>query len=145
MDEIARRNEIVKVMTTTELAPIAVSNEIAIQKGTKIPLSRVTALGTGLQPLASAVQQVVSKGQAVSGYYKVTIPAGTQLAQFKDGSGFLGTALDSSGIAGQARLNPLMCDPTMFYSEVLRVFPDYWKWDRWLKDNGNILMAMMDQ
>ena len=30
-----------------------------------------------------------------------------------------------------------------FYSEVLRVFPDYWKWDRWLKDNGNILMAMM--
>lgn len=32
-----------------------------------------------------------------------------------------------------------------FYSEVLRVFPDYWKWDRWLKDNGNILMAMMDQ
>lgn len=115
MDEIARRNEIVKVMTTTELAPIAVSNEIAIQKGTKIPLSRVTALGTGLQPLASAVQQVVSKGQAVSGYYKVTIPAGTQLAQFKDGSGFLGTALDSSGIAGQARLNPLMCDPTMLF------------------------------
>ena len=53
MDEIARRNEIVKVMTTTELAPIAVSNEIAIQKGTKIPLSRVTALGTGLQPLFS--------------------------------------------------------------------------------------------
>lgn len=115
MDEIARRNEIVKVMTTTELAPIAVSNEIAIQKGTKIPLSRVTALGTGLQPLASAVQQVVSKGQAVSGYYKVTIPAGTQLAQFKDGSGFLGTALDSSGIAGQARLNPLMCDPTTLF------------------------------
>ena len=32
-----------------------------------------------------------------------------------------------------------------FYSEVLRVFPDYWKWERWLKDNGNILMAMMDQ
>lgn len=32
-----------------------------------------------------------------------------------------------------------------FYSEVLLVFPDYWKWDRWLKDNGNILMAMMDQ
>ena len=32
-----------------------------------------------------------------------------------------------------------------FYSEVLRVFPDYWKWDRWLKDNGNILMAMMGE
>ena len=115
MDEVARRNEMVKVMTTVELAPIAVSNEIAIQKGTKIPLSRITALGAGLQPLASAVQQVVSKGKTVSGYCKVTIPAGTQLAQFKDGSGFLGTALDGSGIAGQARLNPLKCDPTMLF------------------------------
>ena len=27
-----------------------------------------------------------------------------------------------------------------FYSEVLRVFPDYWKWDRWLKENGPVLM-----
>ncbi len=30
-----------------------------------------------------------------------------------------------------------------FYAEVLRVFPDYWKWDKWLKDNGDILLAMM--
>ena len=30
-----------------------------------------------------------------------------------------------------------------FYSEVLRVFPDYWKWDRWLKDNGNILKLLL--
>ncbi len=30
-----------------------------------------------------------------------------------------------------------------FYAEVLRVFPDYWKWDHWLKENGDILMTMM--
>ena len=30
-----------------------------------------------------------------------------------------------------------------FYAEVLRVFPDYWKWDKWLKENGDILMVMM--
>lgn len=30
-----------------------------------------------------------------------------------------------------------------FYEEVLRVFPDYWKWDKWLKENGDVLMAMM--
>ena len=30
-----------------------------------------------------------------------------------------------------------------FYAEVLRVFPDYWKWDKWLKDNGNMLMMRM--
>ena len=30
-----------------------------------------------------------------------------------------------------------------FYAEVLRVFPDYWKWHRWLKENGNLLMLRM--
>ena len=30
-----------------------------------------------------------------------------------------------------------------FYAEVLRVFPDYWKWDKWLKENGNLLMMRM--
>lgn len=30
-----------------------------------------------------------------------------------------------------------------FYAEVLRVFPDYKKWDKWLKDNGPILMQRM--
>lgn len=28
-----------------------------------------------------------------------------------------------------------------FYSEVLRVYPDYKKWNKWLKDNGKVLMA----
>ena len=30
-----------------------------------------------------------------------------------------------------------------FYAEVLRVFPDYWKWDKWLKENGPQLMRRM--
>ena len=30
-----------------------------------------------------------------------------------------------------------------FYAEVLRVFPEYWKWDKWLKDYGNLLMARL--
>ena len=30
-----------------------------------------------------------------------------------------------------------------FYAEVLRVFPDYWKWDKWLKENGSTLMKRM--
>ena len=32
-----------------------------------------------------------------------------------------------------------------FYAEVLRVFPDYWRCDKWLKDNGDILMTMMSK
>ena len=30
-----------------------------------------------------------------------------------------------------------------FYKEVLRVYPDYRKWDKWLKDNGGLLMERM--
>lgn len=30
-----------------------------------------------------------------------------------------------------------------FYAEVLRVFPDYWRWHRWLKENGSQLMRRM--
>ena len=30
-----------------------------------------------------------------------------------------------------------------FYAEVLRVFPDYWKYQKWLKENGTAIMARM--
>ena len=30
-----------------------------------------------------------------------------------------------------------------FYAEVLRVFPDYHKWDKWLKENGGLLIMRM--
>lgn len=32
-----------------------------------------------------------------------------------------------------------------FYTEVLRVFPTYWTQDKWLKENGNILMSMLGE
>ena len=30
-----------------------------------------------------------------------------------------------------------------FYEEVLNVFPDYWKWNKWLKENGGELIQRM--
>lgn len=110
--ETARKNELLKAMSATELAPLEVKNEISVQTYSKIPLSRLTALGTGFEPVVSVIQQVTSHGQATSGFYKVTIPKGTHLAQFKEKSGFLGTAVGEHGIVGQAQLNPLLCDPT---------------------------------
>lgn len=110
--ETARKNELLKAMSATELAPLEVKNEISVQTYSIIPLSRLTALGTGFEPVVSAIQQVTSHGQATSGFYKVTIPKGTHLAQFKEKSGFLGTAVGEHGIVGQAQLNPLLCDPT---------------------------------
>lgn len=112
MDALTKGTEIVKYFSAVALPPADIDNEIAIQRGIKIPLSRITALGIGLEPVVAAVQQITG---AVSGYYKVTLPAGGHLAAFKDGSGYLGTVLDSGGISGQARLNPLVCNPTMLF------------------------------
>ena len=30
-----------------------------------------------------------------------------------------------------------------FYAEVLRVFPEYYRWNKWLKENGGAIMARM--
>ena len=32
-----------------------------------------------------------------------------------------------------------------FYAEVLRVYPDYKKWDKWLKTNGKVLIGRMEK
>ncbi len=83
----------------------------------KVPLSNISALGVGFEPITAAIQQVISGGKATSGIYRVTIPNGGTLASFKDGSGYLGSVLTEAGTVGggQARLNPLVCDPTMLF------------------------------
>lgn len=115
MNELERKNELIKAMTASELAIPAVQEELAVQTYSKIPLTRIAALGTGLEPVATAVQQVVSGGQAVSGYYKVTIPAGTHLAWSNAKGEFIGSALSNTTnqVAGQAGMTPMLCNPTM--------------------------------
>ena len=115
MDE--RKDELLQAMAAVELVPAQVNNEIAVQPYEKIPLSRLSALGVGLEPIIAAVQQIVSHGQAASGIYKVTIPAGTHLAQFKNSTDFLGAALSNTNNAtqAQAHMTPLLCNPTMLF------------------------------
>lgn len=115
MNELARKNELIKAITASELAIPAVQEELAVQTYSKIPLSRIAALGTGLEPVAAAVQQVVNGGQAVSGYYKVTIPAGTHLAWSNAKGEFIGSVLSNTTnqVAGQAGMTPVLCNPTM--------------------------------
>lgn len=117
MNELERKNELIKAMTASELAIPAVQEELAVQTYSKIPLTRIAALGTGLEPVATAVQQVVSGGQAVSGYYKVTIPAGTHLAWSNAKGEFIGSALSNTTnqVAGQAGMTPMLCNPTMLF------------------------------
>lgn len=115
MDE--KKNKLLQAMAAVELTPSQASNEIALQPYEKIPLSRLTALGVGFEPVITTVQQVISHGQAASGIYKVTIPAGTHLAQFKNSTDYLSTALSNANnkIAAQAHMTPLLCNPTMLF------------------------------
>ena len=52
-----------KQWAAVELVPAQVNNEIAVQPYEQIPLSRLTALGVGLEPITAAVQQVLSLGR----------------------------------------------------------------------------------
>ena len=117
MDMPVGRNNILKVMAAIELPSASVNCELSTQIYNILPLSKIATLGVGLEPVVSAIQQITSHGQAVSGYYKVTLPPETHLSQFKNSSDFLGTALANSNntIAGQAHLTPLLCNPTMLF------------------------------
>ncbi|MEW9051118.1 MAG: hypothetical protein AB2392_08165 [Neobacillus sp.] len=114
-----RKSEIVKAMTMTdvELNPAILEEQICLAKYTKLPLSRVKTLGTAFEPLTAAFRNVINGGGATSGLYQVTIPKGGHLAQFKNGSGYLGSVLKENGAVGggQAVLNPLVCNPTMLF------------------------------
>ena len=111
MNENGQEMELIRSMTAVEIKPETAREELSSRNYSKVPLSRITALGVGFEPLTAALQQVLSGGEAVSGIYRVTIPAGTHLAQFKGSTDFLGAALGAGRIEAQARLNPLMFSP----------------------------------
>ena len=113
-----QKNEIARAIMNVEYHPAVIEKSVGIEKYTKLPLSKVSALGVAFEPLATAFQNVFNGAAGTqSGLYMVTIPKGGQLASFNDGSGFLGSVLTGSGAVGggQARLNPLMCNPTMLF------------------------------
>lgn len=116
-DNAERKREIVKEMTDVVFYPIIKEEPICVAKYTKLPLSQVKTLGTAFEPLTAAFQNVINGGGATSGLYYVKIPKGTHLAEFKNGSGYLGSVLKENGAVGggQAVLNPLVCNPAMLF------------------------------
>lgn len=116
-----RKNEFAKAMAEIELYPAVVKENVNVVQYSKFPISRLAAFGTAFEPVTAAFQYILSGGSAGgSGLYMVTVPKGGHLATFNDGSGFLGGALKTNNQvgAGQARLNPLVCNPTMLFMAV---------------------------
>jgi len=109
-----RKSEVLKAMAEMEFYPAPAEKPTDAARYTKLPYSQIPSLGIGLNELSTAFQNVFHGGQ--SGLYRVTVPAGTHLAKFKDGRGYLGSALKDINNQGfkQSALNPVAFDPTMF-------------------------------
>ena len=95
-----KKQEIVRAMTDVEFHPAVIDKPKNLTTYQKIPLSRIPAAGTAFDSIAAAFQYVVNGGQATSGIYKVTVPNGGQLMQFKNGKGYLGAVKAADGGVG---------------------------------------------
>ena len=111
-----KKSETLCKLTSIEIHPILFEEEKPTATTTKLPFSKVTALGTAFEPIVSAFQTAISDG-GQSGLYRVTVPPGSHLAAFQDGSGYLGSVLGNTTnqIAGQSTLSPLVFNPTMLF------------------------------
>ena len=119
MDENNNKNQVLNAMMNVQYYPVPFEEENIKEKYTKLPLTDIAALGIAFEPLAAAFQSIsqMGSGELVGGLYRVTNPTGVSghLAALKDGSGYISTIVNESGIAGQARLNPIVLNPTLIF------------------------------
>lgn len=120
MEASDRKVEIVKAMTNIEYYPVALKEEdVSIEKYTKLPLAKISALGTAFEPLTAAFQSIFL-GNSGGGLYRVSGLKGGSLVSRVDGSGYLGAISRGNNQVGggMATLNPLACDPAMLFMAV---------------------------
>lgn len=115
--EAEMKSDFSRAMSAVELHPALVNETPNLTTHTKFPISKLASYGVAFEPLMSAFRFVTSGGKATGGLYKVTVPSGGELFRFKDGSGFTAGVKTSTGAVGggQARLNPLVIDPTLLF------------------------------
>ena len=104
-------NELTKSISQSSIVP-AVKYDVNLKEYRSLPLAEISSLGMGFEPVVGYISAVVGNGG--SGLYHVEVPKGFHLASFKDGTGYLGTALNNTTnqVGAQATLTPVM-DPTM--------------------------------
>ncbi|MBR3437209.1 MAG: hypothetical protein IKG97_05590 [Lachnospiraceae bacterium] len=98
MNELIESNPQLMEILGAESLSVQTFEHIITDDSLTFPLADMFSLGSVFSSLFSAM-----KGSEK--LYKAVIPAGKVLAEAKDGSGSLGTLLDSGGIAGQARFH----------------------------------------
>lgn len=99
--------EIVKSMTDSDFqAEIVEYDRSNLQNKVVFPFTEMLALGAAFSPLVTSLGKALSPTTDM--ICRVTIPKGTHLAAFKDGTGNLGAVFNSNNqLVGQARINPM--------------------------------------
>ena len=115
-----KKDEISKMMSEIEIHPVFNDSSIEKDKDLKIPFSQISTIGVAFEPLKAIFEQAASSSAGASGLYRVTIKNGGKLAQFKDGSGYLGSVLKENGAVGGGQailnpINPIAFNPTMLF------------------------------
>ena len=113
VDKSGSLNEnLLKVIQVDDLQLLQEKNIIE-SEAQKIPLSRLSAWGVGLDSFAMTVQSFVQK-EGGSGFYYVDTH-GKQMFAAKSGEGFIGSLADAMGKVGggQSNMIPLHVDPSM--------------------------------
>lgn len=108
-------NSVFEMLNDSNLFPALKESEIGVSEYTKIPFSRLAALGTSFQPLTQAVQTAIT-GSGGSGIYFVNTN-GKTMFQKNSTRNFVGSLMNIDGSVGggQADLIQLACDPTMLF------------------------------
>ncbi len=110
------KQQVINEMIEYEFHPVMTESNLELSKCTEFSLASLASFGAMANQTMTALQAAAAGG---SGIYRVTVPAGGHLAKFKDGSGFLGSALNSNNqLGGQAVLNPVMFNPTVMMAAV---------------------------
>lgn len=115
-NEINQKREVaLQSIMNVEVFPVTPEVSFEMNKATKIPLSKLSALGVAFQPLTSAIQTVVSDCGGSGIYFVDTM--GKQMFHLNGSNDFIGSLMSPTrGVGGgQARIKALPFDPTMLF------------------------------
>lgn len=118
MDDSQTKDEKSRLQMTPDLSllPSLAREDPPIERYSRLPLSSLKSFGAALEPISGAVRAVFSGADNSACCYRITVPAGTDLASCTSGAGALGTLPDeSSRIVGQAVLKPLVVNPASIF------------------------------
>lgn len=142
--ESDKKQEIIKAVAGMEIAPLANKEEIDLTEYQAVPLTKIANLGVTFLPVMEALKNGGITGEKL---YRVIKPAGTHLAEAKDGSGLLGSLIrDGKGVVGQARLDEAgisLLNPMIMSAAIMLIAIDN-KLDA-IHETGEQILAFLEE